>query len=111
MTQCVHYQSLAFPSNAHCQVFQTFSKTLKLIGLQFPSHVPLGTWFLAPLLYLGPLYAQMLKQDLPFQRNWSYRTNISPIFRDWIGIRDFIVVGRGPSSPFSFATHKITRRR
>jgi len=72
-------------------VFQTFSKTFGLLGLQFPSHVPLGAWFLAPLLYLGPLYAQMLKQGLPLQRNWSYRANVRPIFGNWIGIRNFVV--------------------
>lgn len=86
------YQTLSFPSNAFCQVFQTFSKTLELLGLQPPSHVALGAWFLAPLLYLGPLYAQMLKLELPFQQNWSYRANIQPIFGNWIGIRNFVVV-------------------
>ena len=80
------------PSNTLRQAFQTFSKTLQLLGLQFPSHVPLGTWFLAPLLFLGPLYAQMLKQELPFQHNWSYRANIRPVFGNWIGIRNFVVV-------------------
>lgn len=83
---------LSLLPNTLYQVFQTFSKTLGLLGLHFPSHVPLGAWFLAPLLYLGPLYAQMLKHELPFQRHWSYAANITPIFGNWIGIRNFVVV-------------------
>src|SRR5258706_8989999 len=110
MIQCVPFPTLLFPSNTSSQVFQTFSKTFGLLGLQFPSHVPLGAWFLAPLLYLGPLYAQMLKQELPLQRNWSYRANVRPIFGNWIGIRNFVVVWRR-SSRYSFATYDVTRRQ
>ena len=102
--------NLLYPSNTSFQVFQTFSKTFELLGLQFPSHVPLGAWFLAPLLYLGPLYAQMLRQGLPFQRNWSYRGNVRPVFGDWVGIRNFVVVWRR-SPQYSFTTYNITRRQ
>src|SRR5258706_6889478 len=108
MIQCVPFPTLLFPSNTSSQVFQTFSKTFGLLGLQFPSHVPLGAWFLAPLLYLGPLYAQMLKQELPLQRNWSYRANVRPIFGNWIGIRNFVVVWR-PDSGCSFGTFQVPK--
>ena len=47
---------------------------------------------LIPLLYSGPLTAQLLSSTLPFQRNWSYKNNLRPIFTTWVGLRNFIVV-------------------
>ncbi|TBU23869.1 hypothetical protein BD311DRAFT_781383 [Dichomitus squalens] len=45
----------------------------------------------APVLYLGPLYAAYLSETLPFQRRWSFGEDFLPTFISWIGIRNYIV--------------------
>ncbi|KAI0693525.1 hypothetical protein C8T65DRAFT_64049 [Cerioporus squamosus] len=45
----------------------------------------------APVLYLGPLYADYLSEALPFQRHWSFRSSVLPMFSTWVGRRNYIV--------------------
>ncbi|RPD60277.1 Abi-domain-containing protein [Lentinus tigrinus ALCF2SS1-7] len=45
----------------------------------------------APILYLGPLYADYLSETLPFQRHWNFRSSLLPIVSTWVGRRNYIV--------------------
>ncbi|KAL6302709.1 hypothetical protein BKA93DRAFT_736379 [Sparassis latifolia] len=45
----------------------------------------------APALFLGPLFAEYLASALPFQRRWSIRFSVLPIFATWQGWRNYIV--------------------
>jgi prenyl protein peptidase len=47
---------------------------------------------ITPLLFAGPLYAQLLSQRLPGMRNWSYKEDVEDVFFAWMGIRNFFVV-------------------
>ena len=67
-------------------------QTLRLLGLSLPTSVPLGAWFLAPLMYTGSIYVQLLDKELPLQRNWSFKESIRPIFTTWLGFRNIIAV-------------------
>jgi hypothetical protein len=64
---------------------------MHLLGIVY-SHIPIGAWFLAPLVYTGSLYVQMLDGELPFQKNWSLRKSLGPIFTSWLGFRNIIAV-------------------
>jgi len=46
-----------------------------------------------PALFLGPLYARYLGSELPFMANWSVQTYVVDIFCNWIGFRNYVVVG------------------
>ncbi|KAI0754126.1 hypothetical protein C8Q80DRAFT_1093736 [Daedaleopsis nitida] len=46
---------------------------------------------IAPVLFLGPLYADYLCQVMPFQRLWSFRNSVLPVFTTWIGLRNHVV--------------------
>ncbi|KAI1784169.1 hypothetical protein LXA43DRAFT_976809 [Ganoderma leucocontextum] len=46
---------------------------------------------IAPILYLGPLYAIYLWEALPFQRRWSLADNFLSTLTSWIGLRNFVV--------------------
>ncbi|KAF8583091.1 Abi-domain-containing protein [Ramaria rubella] len=61
---------------------------LDLYRLGFRSVLPN---FLIPILYTGPLTAQWLSETLPFQRYWTYKESLKPIFSTWIGLRNFVV--------------------
>ena len=63
--------------------------TLLLLGIR---SAPLSSHLLVPFLFLGPLYAMYLRGALPVMRNWDTRREFG-ILRDWIGIRNFVVVG------------------
>ncbi|KXN82274.1 putative CAAX prenyl protease 2 [Leucoagaricus sp. SymC.cos] len=45
---------------------------------------------LAPLLFLGPLYASWLAETLPWQKYWSWELNVKREVFTWIGIRNII---------------------
>ncbi|CCA73790.1 related to CAAX prenyl protease 2 [Serendipita indica DSM 11827] len=69
---------------------ESIQQTLHLLGLSLPTSVPLGAWFLAPLMYTGTIYVQLLDKELPLQRNWSFAESVKPIFTTWIGFRNII---------------------
>ncbi|KAG8835883.1 hypothetical protein FRC17_000433 [Serendipita sp. 399] len=70
--------------------FRALKETLSLLGLTGIARVPLGAWFLAPLMYTGPLYVQALDQELPFQKKWSFNQSVAPIFGTWLGFRNIL---------------------
>ncbi|CDO71063.1 hypothetical protein BN946_scf184844.g67 [Trametes cinnabarina] len=45
----------------------------------------------APVLYLGPLYASSLCETLPLQRRWNVKGSLLPLFTTWIGIRNYLL--------------------
>ena len=47
---------------------------------------------IAPVLYLGPLYADFLAEELPFQKRFSIKTHLTPAFFTWVGARNHVVV-------------------
>ncbi|KIM23733.1 hypothetical protein M408DRAFT_77114 [Serendipita vermifera MAFF 305830] len=63
--------------------------TLHLLGITV-SGIPKGSWFLAPLMYLGSFYVQLLDQELPLQKHWSLKAAVAPIFTSWLGFRNII---------------------
>lgn len=65
-------------------------ETITILGLNIPLHVPLGAWLLAPVLYTGPLYVQLVEGEMPFQQNWSVATKVAPIFTNWLEFRNII---------------------
>jgi prenyl protein peptidase len=71
--------------------WESISQAMHLLGIVY-SHIPISAWFLAPLLYTGSFYVQMLDRELPFQRNWSLRTSLGPLFTSWLGFRNIIAV-------------------
>jgi len=46
-------------------------------------------YLVTPVLYLGPLYATFLDSKLPFQSRWSWDRNMVPVFKTWVGIRNY----------------------
>ena len=46
-------------------------------------------YFVTPILYLGPLYTTFLDSKLPFQSGWSWGHDVVPVFRTWVGIRNY----------------------
>ena len=47
---------------------------------------------IAPVLYLGPLYADYLSEALPLQRRWNFHDKMLSMFTTLIGLRNYIVV-------------------
>lgn len=45
-----------------------------------------------PVLFLGPLYAKYLGSTLPFQKLWTFETNVVKKFGSWQGARNFLLV-------------------
>jgi hypothetical protein len=45
-----------------------------------------------PILFLGPLYARYLGYYLPFQKYWSFQTDIVSRFFCWQGARNYLFV-------------------
>jgi prenyl protein peptidase len=70
---------------------ESVSHTMRLLGIVY-SNIPISAWYLAPLLYTGSLYIQMLDRELPFQQNWSLQGSLVPIFKSWLGFRNIIAV-------------------
>ncbi|KAG8844032.1 hypothetical protein FRC20_003639 [Serendipita sp. 405] len=69
---------------------EPLQKTLSLLGFTRITQVPLGAWVLVPVMYAGPLYVQLLDQELPFQKYWSFKTSVAPIFDTWLGFRNIV---------------------
>ena len=46
-------------------------------------------YLVTPVLYLGPLYATFLDSKLPFQSRWSWDRDMLPVFKTWVGIRNY----------------------
>ena len=71
--------------------------TLALLGLpdtldSLISVSMLKQLLITPLLFTGPLYAQLLSQRLPGVRSWSFKQDVEDVFFDWEGIRNYLVV-------------------
>ena len=56
------------------------------------STIGLRPSLIAPVLFLGPLYVLFLSGTLPLQRNWSFKSNLYPLFFGLIGLRNHLVV-------------------
>ena len=54
----------------------------------FEDHSPLP-YFVAPILYLGPLYATFLDSKLPFQSRWSWGHDVLPVFNNLVSVRNY----------------------
>ena len=59
------------------------------LGLTFFEDHSLLPYLVAPILYLGPLYATFLASKLPFQSRWSWGYDVFPVFNTWVGIRNY----------------------
>ncbi|KIY71377.1 Abi-domain-containing protein [Cylindrobasidium torrendii FP15055 ss-10] len=57
--------------------------------LGFASYHPILSHLVAPVLFLGPLYAMYLYEDLPFQSNWS-KEKFTRDYVNLIGFRNFV---------------------
>ncbi|KAG5653161.1 hypothetical protein H0H81_002003 [Sphagnurus paluster] len=44
-----------------------------------------------PVLFLGPLYAMYLGENLPFQAKWSFQGDVVSKFLSWQGIRNYVM--------------------
>ncbi|KAJ3545754.1 hypothetical protein NMY22_g2312 [Coprinellus aureogranulatus] len=70
---------------------KSMSEVLKLtqvhLGFNFGSSIL--PHLVTPVLFLGPLYAMYLGEDLPFQENWSLDIEQKKL-TSWIGIRTYI---------------------
>ncbi|KZT28811.1 hypothetical protein NEOLEDRAFT_1224795 [Neolentinus lepideus HHB14362 ss-1] len=60
------------------------------LGFTLSSVESLYPFLLAPLLYLGPIYASFLGERLPFQFYFSWRTDVLDTFVSWQGVRNYI---------------------
>ncbi|CAG8697597.1 3265_t:CDS:2, partial [Acaulospora colombiana] len=75
---------------------EAIHQTLKLLGLTLPTGVPLGAWFLAPIMYTGTLYTEILDTRSSIYRHDEeggsyYRGDCLPFLysRDHETIRSF----------------------
>lgn len=80
--------------------FMKIKSTFIILGLRIPSNsyylfntlfVPL---LLTMILFIGPLYVKFLDQDLPFQKNFSWRFELHYAFANLIGFRNLIFVSK-----------------
>ncbi|KAG5642986.1 hypothetical protein DXG03_001802 [Asterophora parasitica] len=44
-----------------------------------------------PVLFIGPLYAMFLRQELPLQAHWSFHEDVISKFLSWQGIRNYLL--------------------
>lgn len=68
-----------------------FYSTLARLGFTLDGF-SIYPYLIAPLLYLGPLYALYLSETLPFQSAWSVEYHIKPLFMTWQGFRNYVFV-------------------
>ena len=71
--------------------------TLRLLGISdhIPPTISVSSFkqlAITPLLFLGPLYAQLLSRRLPLMQDWSYKEDVSGMFFNWVGFRNFFMV-------------------
>ncbi|PVF99797.1 Abi-domain-containing protein [Serendipita vermifera] len=69
---------------------EAIHQTAKLLGLTLPTGVPLGAWFLAPIMYTGTLYTEILDRRSHIYRHEEEGGSIRWIFTTWIGFRNII---------------------
>ncbi|KAL0960486.1 hypothetical protein HGRIS_005527 [Hohenbuehelia grisea] len=67
--------------------------TTAYLGLKLPtlSLESIYPHLLAPILFIGPLYAHYLFESLPFQRKWNFQLNVVDQLFSWIGIRNYFM--------------------
>jgi hypothetical protein len=65
---------------------------MKLLGLTLPTQVPLGAWFLAPVMYTGTLYVDILDRRSHIYQHAEDGGTFRYIFTTWIGFRNIIAV-------------------
>ncbi|KAF9465786.1 CAAX protease self-immunity-domain-containing protein [Collybia nuda] len=81
-----------FVGDAPDSLTTTFDTTAVRLG--FKSHIDLDSIYphlVTPLLFLGPLYAKWLGSNLPFQKFWSFETDVVKKFITWQGVRNFLL--------------------
>ena len=93
-------QGNANPRTAAASSLTRLGVTLGFAG-KTPLYIVLPC-FVAPVLYLGPLYADYLSESLPFQRRWSFHDSVLPLVSTWVGRRNYIVVRGFLDSPMAF---------
>lgn len=69
---------------------EAIRETSYLLGFTIPSQHK--AWLIVPLLYIGPLYVQILEGAMPFQKNSSMLETFRFIFGTWTGFRNIIGV-------------------
>ncbi|KAI0760690.1 hypothetical protein C8Q74DRAFT_1387744 [Fomes fomentarius] len=94
----VHWlvQGIIAESEQKTNPLTTLETTLARLGvtLNFAKHNPLYIilpCLIAPVLYLGPLYAGYLTETLPLQRGWSFHRDALTMFTTWVGVRNYVV--------------------
>ncbi|KAG8987590.1 hypothetical protein FRB93_004462 [Tulasnella sp. JGI-2019a] len=67
--------------------------TFKILGLgwNLPTLHSWKPYLLAPILFIGPLYVEVLELLGPFRVAWSWEQDIIEKFFSWQGIRNYIV--------------------
>ncbi|KAG8853660.1 hypothetical protein FRB96_008078 [Tulasnella sp. 330] len=67
--------------------------TLDILGLgwSLPTLRTLKPFLLAPILYIGPLYVEILELRGPYRMKWTLKRDVVDHFFSWQGIRNFIV--------------------
>jgi len=78
-------QSYSSPQNASL----AFDSTMARLGLTLFEDHSMLPYLVTPVLYLGPLYATFLDAKLPFQSRWSWDRDMLPVFKTWVGIRNY----------------------
>jgi prenyl protein peptidase len=87
----------AFAPGVSCRA--ALAQTLDLLGL-YSIRAPALSYFITPMLYLGPLYALFLEGALPGQTGWTYAGSARPLFASWVAIRNYWMVSCMLVSPF-----------
>jgi len=59
------------------------------LGLTLFEDHSLLPYLVTPVLYLGPLYATFLESKFPFQSRWSWGHDVLPVFKTWVGFRNY----------------------
>ena len=84
--------------------------TLRLMGLPYTIELPslslIKPYLIIPILFLGPLYAQFLSQELPYQANWSYEEHLKQTYLTFLGLRNHILACQR-TFPNNTPTHLI----
>ncbi|EPQ54776.1 hypothetical protein GLOTRDRAFT_77508 [Gloeophyllum trabeum ATCC 11539] len=68
-----------------------FYSTIVRLGFHLSSVESVYPFLLAPLLYLGPIYASYLGEHLPFQFYFSWRRDVVDTFISWQGVRNYVL--------------------
>jgi hypothetical protein len=85
---------------------EALHETRRLLGFSV-SNIPIGSWFIAPLLFIGPMYWQFLASELPFQWRWRSSCEVQYAFSDWIEFRNVVAVSVIVKSSLRFLINAI----